>query len=217
MPDHDRETYHLRVHFGGKGFVADPYWPEVAELINIQKSSGLNRAKSEANRRKALEEHLKLLGKTLADYEALQARAHQSFAYGEDGKIVIPANNIESFLVNTSDVVRAASRPCPPEQVRSLLTVTPWRTEKTAPDGTWERFATVSSGTGAKLSNQRGLRKSEYIADFDAEGEMSFTPDFVKPSVLEQAIRLGGENVGIGASRKMGYGRFTLVEWGKKG
>ena len=35
-------------------YVAHPYWPEMYELIEITKKSGMNRAKSDANRRKAL-------------------------------------------------------------------------------------------------------------------------------------------------------------------
>lgn len=171
----------------------------------------MNRARSGANRRKALEEHLKGAGMTLADYERLEILAKRPFYVAGDGRIIIPENHIYGFLVATCDTVRAASRPCPPEQVRSLILASPFLTDKRAPDGVWERFATVSAGTGQKLSNQRGLRRSSYIADFDATGTLKIDPDFVKPSTLEQAWRLGGESVGIGASRKMGWGRFQVI------
>lgn len=220
MSAHPPETYALRVHFAGKGFISNPYWLEMDRWINITKSSGLNRAKSEAARRKALEEHLKSTGMTLAEYDELARRARQPFHYeggGDSGEIIIPVHQIEGFMSNTIQVVRSASRPCPPEQSRSLLTWTPWHTGKTKPDGIFTRFASVTSGTGAKLSNQRGLRNDHFIQDFDATGEVSFSPEFVKPAVLEQAIRLGGENIGIGSARKMGYGRFELVAWEKMG
>jgi len=202
-------SFNIVLHFP-RGYIANPYWPAVEKLINLQKQSGMNRARSSANRRKALEEHLKGLSMTLADYERLEAEAARPFYTDDDGNIIIPELHVHSFLVATCDTVRAASRPCPPDQVRSWITVTPWATGKRAADGVWERFAVVSGGGGNKLSNQRGLRRSEYIAKFDASGTLSINEEFVEPNVLEKAIRLGGELVGIGASRKMGWGRFTL-------
>jgi len=206
-------TYALTTHFE-KGYIADPYWPEIAKLIDIQKQSGMNRAKSSANRRKSLEEHLRANGMTLAEYEALEAKAKRPF-YMETSGIVIPENQVMSFLVATCDEARSASRPCAPEQVRSRFVVTSWQTGKQAPDGVWERFATVSSGTGQKLSNQRGLRSSPYIEKFDATGRIQFDDDFVKPDVLRNALDWGGTFVGIGASRKMGWGRFSLTQFEK--
>ena len=47
------------------GYIAEPYWPEMYEYINITKESGMNRARSAANRRKALEEHLRANGSLL--------------------------------------------------------------------------------------------------------------------------------------------------------
>jgi hypothetical protein len=33
----------------------------------------------------------------------------------------------------------------------------------------------------------------------------------VRPDVLQKALEWGGRTIGIGASRKMGWGRFSLV------
>jgi hypothetical protein len=90
--------------------------------------------------------------------------------------------------------------------------VTPWKTGKLKADGVWERFVNVTGGTGQKLSNQRGFRRSFYIENFTATGEISFNPSFVKPDILRSLIEFGGANVGVGACRKMGWGRFVLVE-----
>jgi hypothetical protein len=193
-----------------RGYIADPYWPARARLIDIQKQSGLNRARSAANRRKALEEWLNANSMTLADYEALEAKSNEPFYRDGQGNIVIPENQILSFLVATCDEARSATRPCDPNQVRSRFIAGAWSTGKTKADGVWERFATVSAGTGQKLSNQRGLRRSEYIEKFEAQGSISFDPDYVDPKTLERALAWGGQFVGIGASRKMGWGRFEL-------
>ena len=197
----------------GCGFIAEPFTPEMSRYIDITKQSGMNRARSTANRRKALEEHLKQIGMTLVEFDELERLARRPFILDTDGHILITKTNVQGFLVATTDELRSASKPCPKEQVRSRIGITPWATAKKAPDGVYERFATVTGGAGNKLSNQRALRSSHYISGFSAHGQMSIDPEFVKPSVLEGAIRWGGENVGIGAARKMGWGRFTLASF----
>jgi len=194
-----------------RGYIADPYWPALDRLINVQKKSGMNRAKSDANRRKALEEYLQREGMSFDDYEALQKQATQPFYRDGGGDIVIPELHVTAFLVATCDEARAATRPCQPNQVRSRFICSPWTTGKRDEDGIWERFATVTSGTGQTLSNQRGLRRSAYISDFTATGTIEFDTEFVEPKVLRSALDFGGKFVGIGASRKMGWGRFELI------
>lgn len=207
-------TYDFTLHFA-KGYIGDPYWPELEKLINIQKQSGMNRARSSANRRKALEEYLGTIGMTLIEYEALERAAKQPFYRDAAGQIIIPELHVISFLVATCDQARSATRPCEPNQVRSRFVVTPWSTGKHAADGIWSRFAVVSAGTGAKLSNQRGLRESQYIADFEAQGSITFDPEFVDPATLQRAFEWGGMFVGIGASRKMGWGRFVIQKFAR--
>lgn len=209
-----------------RSYIAHPYWPEMEQLINIQKESGMNRARSAANRRKALEEHLRNNGMTLADYEALEQAANRPFHVADDGHIVIPKRCVDAMLVAVCDTARAANRPCGPDMVRTVLRASAWATDAT-PDmaQVWERYAVVSSGTGARLSNQRGLRRNLYIGaeppDTDlpgtakvlARGHVDLDPEMVKPDVLRRALEWGGEWVGIGASRKMGFGRFELTAW----
>lgn len=194
-------------------YIGNPYWVEMYQLIEITKTSGMNRSRASQNKRKALEEHLKATGMTLAQYEDLEHRAKRPFHTDDDGEIIIPADRVLSFLVATCAEARAAQRPCQPEQVRARFVVSDLATGRTTADGIWSRFATVTAGTGAKLSNQRGLREDAYIADFTATGTIGFDPQFVRPEVVENALRWAGDNVGIGASRKMGKGRFDLVLW----
>jgi hypothetical protein len=91
--------------------------------------------------------------------------------------------------------------------------VSNWQTGKQKPDGVWSRFAVVATGSGQKLSNQRGLRVSRYISEFTTAGTIGLDENFIKPETLEQVIRWGGQFVGIGASRKMGWGRFELLKF----
>ena len=204
--------YEIKTHFPGR-YIGNPYWPEMFRLIEITKESGMNRARASQNRRKALEEFLRSRGMTMADFEQLERDARRPFHTGQDGQIIIPAERVLSFLVATTDTARAAMRPCANEQVRSRFEVTDWLTGKYKSDGVWSRFATVSSGTGAKLSNQRGLREDHFIEDFSARGEITCDPKFVNVDVLRNALEWGGQFVGIGAARKMGAGRFTVQEF----
>jgi hypothetical protein len=212
-----KKTYTVNVSL--HSYIAHPYWPERERLINIVKESGMSRARSSANRRKALEEYLRSAGMTFAQYEELEERANRPF-YTEDGVIVVPELHVMSMIVNTCMTIRAAGRPVPPEQARSALTVGSWRTDRTGPDGVWERFAVVTAGTGAKLSNQRALRSNPYIGtppgeldgkNVPAVGMVALDDTMVKPSVLLDALRWAGSTIGIGASRKMGWGRFDVL------
>lgn len=195
-------------------YIAQPYWPEMNALIDVQKKCGMNRARSEANRNKSLEEWLRANGKTLDWYRKLEADAVRPFYTDENGAIVIPPHQIYGFLVATADEARAAFKPCDPDQVRvAFRNVTPWSTGKRKADGVWERFAVVTAGHGSKISNQRGFRSSQYIENFTASGSFDLDLEFVRPEVVKKAIEWGGLRVGIGASRKMGCGRFELATW----
>jgi hypothetical protein len=204
--------YALTVHFPG-WYIGNPYWQEMWSLIEITKESGMSRARASQNRRKALEEYLRSKDMTLDDYEQLERDARRPFHLDDQGRIIIPAERVISFLVATTDEARAAMRPCAKEQVRNRFQVTNWATEKLKPDGKWSRFVIVQSGTGAKLSNQRGLREDFYIEKFDASGELECDPQFVNVAVLKNVLEWGGQFVGIGASRKMGHGRFVIKEF----
>ena len=205
-----QQQFELKLSFTGRGYIANPYWPEINTLINVTKESGMNRAKSAANRRKALEEWLRANGRDLAWYEELEKKTKRPFYCAEDGEIVIPENQFMSFLVAANDTARAAQRALPPQQVWSRIETTPFLTGKREADGIWSRFATVSAGTGQKLSNQRGLRESPFITGFTARGVIEFDTQTVDPATLWNLITWAGQFVGIGASRKMGWGRFDL-------
>ena len=211
-------TYDLSIRL--HSYIGHPYWPERERLINIVKESGMSRARSTANRRKALDEYLTANGMTYAQYEELEAKADLPF-HMAGGRIIVPELHVMSMLVQVCDQIRAAGRPVPADQVRSRIRMSAWRTDREAQDGVWERFAVVTAGTGAKLSNQRALRSNPYIGTppgqldgkgADAEGVVSMEPSMVKPSVLLDALRWGGANIGVGASRKMGWGRFDVLD-----
>ena len=63
---------------------------------------------------------------------------------------------------------------------------------------------------GKALSNQRGLRTNSYIKNFAASGTIDFDPELVKPDSVKELLEYAGREIGIGSSRKMGYGRFEV-------
>src|SRR5438132_8335940 len=145
-------------------YIAHPYWPEMERLVNIQKESGMARARSSANRRKALEEFLRSESMTLQDYDDLEKLATRPFYLDDAGVIQIPKKQVDGLLVAMCDTARSAMRPCPADMVRTVLRASAWSTQTKPEEArTWTRYAVVTSGTGAKLSNQRGLRANQYI------------------------------------------------------
>jgi hypothetical protein len=211
----------LRFDRGSKGYIAHPYWPDLEKVINIQKSSGCNRARSEKNRAAALSDYLAKIGMTLEEYQAMEKRAARQFYRLADvapdarppsaEEIVIPEHHVYGCLTAASDQARSGVRICDPTQLRSMIVVEgPLMTGKTAEDGWWERFAVVTAGTGAKLSNQRALRRNAYIRDFRCRLRLSIADDRVDLDRVRAFVAYAGREVGIGASRKMGWGRFTV-------
>lgn len=203
-----REEFKVAVHLDS--YIAAPYWPEMEKLINITKESGVSRARTAETRRKALDSYLASAGMTRQDYEGLQRLAARPFHVDGHGRIIVPELHVISMIVAACDRIGSRARPCQPDVARTVITASAWTTERTAPDGTWERFAVVTSGTGARLSNQRALRTNPYIKDARADGAITVDTAAVRPDMLWKALAWAGTYVGIGAARNMGWGRFTL-------
>ena len=148
---------------------------------------------------------------TRPQYEDLERLASRPFYTSDEAMIIVPALHVVSMIVATCDTVSSRARPCPPELVRTLIKPTGWQTTRPPRTGFWERYSTVSSGTGQKLSNQRALRADPYIEDADATGVIGIDDSDIRAEVLWKALAWAGVHVGIGAARKMGKGRFTLT------
>src|SRR5258708_5448104 len=97
----ESKTLRIQVHLDG--YIGHPYWPEMEKLINITKSSGMNRARTSANARKALEEYLEANGMALTDYEELKARAERPFYTIEvpdaPTRIAVPELHVTACIV----------------------------------------------------------------------------------------------------------------------
>jgi hypothetical protein len=176
---------------------------------------------------RALSEHLTRRSMTIDELNARRARAARPFYTATDvealsfgqcplnghdpDEIVIPPHQIYGCLTQAADLARPATRVASRDQIRTMLTVEqPIYTGKSAPDGVWERFAVVTGRTGARLSNQRALRRSWYIGSFAGELAVAFDRTVADPQKVEDFIAYAGRDIGIGASGKMGWGRFEL-------
>jgi hypothetical protein len=208
-----------------KSYIAHPYWPEREKLINIIKESGVSRARTTESRARALDGYLRSKGMTREDYDRLEKLADRPFYTDDNDLIVVPALHVTSMIVNAVRQASASVRPFKAEQARSLMRATSWNTDRDAPDGTWERFVVLTGGTGMKLSNQRALRVNEYIGsppDAEAQepvlaaGRLFLAPG-VNPAKMYDLLSYAGSEIGIGAARKMGWGRFMVTEFSAEG
>ena len=221
-----------------KGYIAHPYWPERERLINIQKQSGVNRVRSESAREKALTGWLKGHQLSLKDYRELEHRAARPFYTLADvngviaasppptpsptpsppptSEIVIPAHQLHGMIAQACDLAPSSIRYARLAQVRTVMQWGDLRTGRYAPDGVWERFVAPKSGPGKALSNQRALRSDPYLTQCEAWGLLSI----VQPEHESQARRFiewAGAEIGVGACRKMGWGRFVVRRWEPEG
>lgn len=189
-----------------KGYIANPYWPAMEKIINIRKQSGVDRARSETKRTQALNAWLEKNSMTPDDYKALEAAAARPFYTKDDGEIIVPAHHLHGFIAATAAMAPAAVRLARAEQIRTLLECGDLRTGKHKADGTYERFVRNP------LTNQRRLQANDYIADFKATGELRLVNDDMVKQARDFFV-FGGREVGVGACRKMGWGRFEVTGW----
>ena len=201
----------------GKGYIAHPYWPEVAEVVDIQKKSGMNMARSEDKRTERLQKYLETQKLTMEHYRQLVKKAARPWyrVDPDDPKteIIIPEMTLASALVHATVKAPAGARK-DPEQLRCLLTLSDFRTGKKKEDGIYCRPCQPKDAkTGKPLSNQRAMRKNPYIQDFVAKGTVTFDEIDLKPEQVKLLLSFCGKYVGVGASRKMGFGRFIVTRF----
>jgi hypothetical protein len=171
----------------------------------------MNRARSEQKREDALKEYLRRNGYTLEQYAELERLARRPFYTDAAGAIIISSHQMYGCLIEAARNSTASQRPCEPNNLRHLLRVSDFATGKTQADGTYKRLVMPKSGTGQPLSNQRALRMNDFIADFEAVGTLGYFPDEIRnPDELPDFLAYAGQRIGVGASRKMGCGRFVV-------
>jgi len=198
----------IEMQFGKRGYIAQPFWPEMKTVISIQKSSGYNRVKSDKRRKAVLMTELERRGLTEQQYEELVEKSKRPFYTAPDGEIVIPPEKIYAFINNTAQM--AKNVPSPERgQIFVVLDIhgEGVYTGKTAPDGVFSRFVKLEE------SNERTLSESPYIHNFTGRMKASLDDAMYSPKDLKSLLEYGGRMVGIGAARPQGFGRFELTKF----
>jgi hypothetical protein len=211
-------------------YIAEPYWAEREKLVTIEKRSGMNLARSEDRREAALLKHLENIGSSPEEYQELKklaARPWYTIGSSSNGKahgkgkkadsedtILIPRHQLSGCLVQAAASAPAGAR-IPQDELRCILHISDFVTEpaKTNEDANdWSRFILPTDAKGNAISNQRRLTISRVLEDFTAVGEIDFDTGDIKRKAVIDLMKHAGKRIGAGASRKMGYGRFVVLE-----
>lgn len=200
-------------------YIAHPYWPEQERLINIRKQSGVDRARSEDKREKSLNAFLKKIAMTTDQFKELERKANQPWYRinrdDENSPITLPRHQIEGMLVHAASEAPAGMR-VPVDNLRSLIRPSDFVTDRKKEDGKFERFVQPKDGKGNPLSNQRRFTVNPYIANFTATGTITFEETVVKAATVKELLAFALSAIGVGACRKMDYGRGEVVKFEKK-
>jgi hypothetical protein len=185
--------------------------PARGRLIDIQKQSGMSRCRSVDKKNAALMKYLEQAGLSPDEYKQLEKDANCPWYRDCGGYIVLPQQHFLAALVQSCYTAPAGAR-LDRDNLRSLLKVTDFQTDRRDADGKFERFIPVKDGSGKSLSNQRQFRSDEFIANSVAIGTLEYDEGDIKPKSLEQLITYAGKYIGTGSCRKMGYGRFEVLK-----
>lgn len=195
-------------------YIAHPYWPARNTCIEIEKKSGVNRQKSDEKRVAALKAECERQGITYDRYLELRQEAAAQWYRQPDRKIYIPRHQIAGAFVQTIGTAPKALRgPFTKDNFRALVQISDFQTELTEAAGVFSRFVKLES------SNQRSWQENEHLgaylekgSPFKAKGLFSLA-DGKHIATVKALLAAVVENVGIGASRKMGFGRGKIVSF----
>lgn len=203
-----------------RSYIAHPYWPERNLVIDIDKKSGVNRQKSDEKRRAALEAECSKRSMTFDDYLAAQKRAAEPWYRDEEGLIVIPPHQLGgAFVQMIGQSPKALRGPFTKENFRAMVQVGFFATGKKESDGVFGRFVKLET------SNQRSWQENDFVGEaidfrkgamvgspFTASGLLAIH-DAKEAKTVRAILEKALLSIGVGACRKMGFGRGTLTSW----
>lgn len=195
-------------------YIAHPFWPARNACIEIEKKSGVNRQKSEEKRIAALKAECSRQGCTYEQYLEFRKQAAEQWYRNSDGTIYIPRHQIAGGLVQTIGTAPKALRgQFDRDNFRALVQISDFATDREKADGVFSRFVKLEG------SNQRSWQENEYLGQyletgepFEARGTIAVIDEKARDTV-KALITATVEMVGIGAARKMGFGRGVVAEW----
>lgn len=209
-----------QVELAMESYIAHPYWPSRERVIRISKDSGMTRQKSDEKRDAALAAQLDKDGLTMDQYKALLKEAARQWYTAADGEIIIPRHHLAGSLVQTVGTSPKGLRgSLDKDSFRAIVQLGDFRTGKTAADGVFSRYVKLEG------SNMRSFQENEFIGNcalanvfdrqFVAVGTISLpddSPDAL-PDTVKRLLTVAVEKTGLGAARKMGFGRGAIQSW----
>lgn len=196
-----------------RDLIYQPYTDSRAEVINIRKKSGADRARSEAKRKLCLEQELEKEGMTWDEWLELNAEADMLYKTDADNKPVIPRHWISGMLVNAlSKLPKNARFDLTPDNLRVRCRIlTGWHVESQ------EEVEAFTRAIKNEATNQRRLQTDRVFEDVVIVGSIEVdepddneTPDDVR-AAYRRIFEFALKECGLGGARKMGYGRGTVV------
>lgn len=196
-----------------RSYIAHPFWDARNRVIEIEKKSGVNRLKNEDKRIAALKAECQKQGISYEDYQRLKVEADEQWYRLPDGRIYIPRHQIAGALVQTiGESPKNLRGPYNKDNFRALVQISDFVTNLTQPSGVFERFVKLEG------SNQRSFQKNEYIGVYLEKGQpfeacgTIVVEDPKQAKTVENLLVAAVERVGIGAARKMGFGRGKVLK-----
>ena len=193
-------------------YIAHPFWSARNTVIEIEKKSGVNRQRSEDKRIAALKAQCEKMGLTYEDYLRLKEEAAEQWYRDRNGNIIIPRHQIAGGLVQTIGTAPKALRGgFSRDNFRALVQIGDFVTDRKKADGVFARFVKLET------SNQRSFQENEFIGQyiqgdpFTAVGAIAF--DDRQEQTVKAVFSSLLANTGIGAARKMGFGRGQIAKW----
>jgi hypothetical protein len=195
-------------------YIAHPFWPARNTCIEVEKKSGVNRQKSDEKRLAALKAECSRQGLTYEQYLDLRKQASEQWYRNGVGVIYIPRHQISGALVQTIGTAPKALRgQFDRDNFRALVQIGDFTTDRTAADGVFSRFVKLEG------SNQRSWQENEFIGcyldkgePFEASGTIAVENE-KQAETVKALLAAVVEQVGIGAARKMGFGRGRIADW----
>lgn len=201
----------MKVVLTMRSYIAHPFWDARNRVIEIEKKSGVNRQKSDEKRQAALKAECEKQGCTLADYERMKIEAAEQWYRKTDRRIYIPRHQVAGSIVQTiGESPKALRGLFTKDNFRALVEIGDFETNLTEPSGVFARFVKLEG------SNQRSFQTNEFIGRYLDEGEPfqavgTVSCDEKQVQTVKALLTAAVERVGIGAARKMGFGRGSVL------
>ena len=190
-------------------YVANPYWAEQSTLITIGKA--VHPKLGDTKKLQAIEAQCQKMGLTIDDYHRLQGAIKRKW-YRLDNNdptspIIIPASN---FVASLSHGISIAPGPIKKpigdkDSLRCFISATdlvsnPAKIKADRLDERWFKNP---------ISNERRLQTDEVLDNTQFVGTIEVA-DHIKQDELKRFLDYTFRYAGIGAARKMGFGRGTV-------